>query len=137
MHALTPTEVDFDDVQVMCMPAREDEPAAIREAWAEFEAAVGLKGRKFYGAFYPETREYHVCAQLEADDDPAALGYQVATLAGGSYLRARLKGEPPAVYELIGPTFEELTKHAEPDESRPSIEFYRSRDVIDLLLPIT
>jgi hypothetical protein len=31
----------------------------------------------------------------------------------------------------------ELVKQAAVDASRPTIEFYRSRDVIDLLLPIT
>ena len=37
---------------------------------------------------------------------------------------------------LIAPTFERLAKQADPDPNRPSIEFYRRRDVIDLLLPV-
>ena len=41
-----------------------------------------------------------------------------------------------ALYERIGPTFEELLKEATPDETRPSIEFYRRHDEIDLLLPV-
>jgi hypothetical protein len=51
--------------------------------------------------------------------------------------RMRLQGEPPAVYELIAPAFETLAKRADHDHTRPGIEFYRRRDVIDLLLPIT
>jgi hypothetical protein len=32
---------------------------------------------------------------------------------------------------------QELAKQAAVDASRPTIEFYRSRDMIDLLLPVT
>jgi len=56
-------------------------------------------------------------------------------LPGGRYLAARLRGDPPAVDGRIGPTFDELTKQAKPDESRPSLEHYRRHAAIDLLLP--
>jgi hypothetical protein len=130
-------KVEREDVQVMFMRASDDTPAAIQRAWAEFEAAVGLKDRKFFGAFDGQTREYRACAQLKADDDPEAFGFELGTLPGGLYLRARLQGEPPAVYEKIPPTVRELVRRAAVDASRPTIEFYRSRDVIDLLVPVT
>lgn len=120
----------------MFIRASADSPEAIQEAWARFEVAVGLEGRKFFGAFDSSSREYRVCAQLKEDDDPQALGFEAATLSGGAYLCARLQGEPPAVYEHIPTAMSELVKRGAPDASRPSIEFYRSRDVIDLLLPI-
>jgi hypothetical protein len=101
-----------------------------------FEAATGLRGRKFYGAFYPATGEYRACVQAQEGDDPATLGLESGRLPGGRYLRTRLHGEPPQVYERIGPTFEALAQTTHPDESRPSIEFYRGRDEIDLLLPV-
>ena len=50
--------------------------------------------------------------------------------------QARLSGEPPELYGRIGPTFEALIARTAPDESRPSIEFYRRFDEIDLLLPL-
>jgi len=40
------------------------------------------------------------------------------------------------VYDRIAPAFEELVKLAKPDPTRPSIEFYRRRDEIDLLHPV-
>ena len=40
------------------------------------------------------------------------------------------------MYERIAPTFEALAEAARPDDTRPSIEFYRRRDEIDLLLPV-
>ena len=130
------TVVDQDELTVMFRPAA-DEPEPIGRAWAELEKLVGpLHGRKFYGAFDPATGQYRACTQIVEGDDPVALGLEVDTLPGGRYLRVRLRGEPPAVYDLIAPTFQELAKDADVDTSRPSIEFYRRRDAIDLLLPI-
>jgi len=133
---LAPVKVERDDVRVMFMRVSEATPAAIQHAWAKFEVAAGLKGRKFFGALDNAAREYRVCAQLRREDDPEALGFEVGTLPGGTYLRTRLQGEPPAIYERIPSTWEELVKEAAFDASRPTIEFYRSRDVIDLLLPV-
>lgn len=129
--------VELDDIRVMCARASEGMSTAIQRAWAEFERAVGLTGRKFYGAYDLDKREYRVCTQIKPDDDPASFGFDVATLPGGTFLRARLRGEPQAIYSKIAPTFDQLTKDPRADASRPSIEFYRRRDVIDLLLPIT
>lgn len=113
-----------------------DEAAAISRGMAEVEAAVGLRGRKYYGAFDADGDEYRVCVQLRDGDDPEALGLEVGSLPGGRYARVRLTGEPPAVYALIGPTFEKLSDRPDRDRSRPGIEFYRRRDEIDLLLPV-
>jgi hypothetical protein len=129
------TVIERDEVPVMFLRAR-DELVEIRRGWERLEALVGLRGRKFFGAFDASTEEYRVCVQVREDDDPAALGLESGTLPGGRYLRARLRGEPPEVYERIGPTFAALVKAAPPDEARPSIEFYRHRDEIDLLLPV-
>jgi hypothetical protein len=109
--------------------------ASIRRAWEELEAVVPLRGRHFYGAFDPVANDYRACVEVgEADELVPSL--ESGTLPGGRYLRAHLCGEPPAVYERIGPTFDELTRQTNPDESRPSLEHYRRHDEIDLLLPI-
>jgi hypothetical protein len=114
----------------------EDDPAAIGRGFERLETTIGLRGRKFFGAFNPETREYWTRVQAQQGDDPAALGLESGRLPGGRYFRTRLRGEPPQVYERIAPTFEALVQTTRPDESRPSIEFYRRHDEIDLLLPI-
>jgi hypothetical protein len=112
-----------------------DESTAISRGMAEVETAVGLHGRKYYGAF-DNDGEYRVCVQLREGDDPQAFGLEVGTLPGGRYARLRLTGEPPEIYELIGPTFKRLSERPDRDPSRPGIEFYRRRDVVDLLLPV-
>jgi hypothetical protein len=113
-----------------------DELPEIQRAWAAFETAVGLRGRKFYGAFDPLTDTYSVCAVLRADDDPAAFGAERGTLPGGRYACVRLQGEPPAVYEHIGPTAQRLAQRADADRTRPTLEYYRRHDVIDVLVPV-
>jgi hypothetical protein len=114
-----------------------DEQQAITRAWSELEDRVGsLRGRKFYGVFDAKNDEYRACVQLREDDDPDALGLETGTIPRGRYARVRLEGEPPAVYGLIAPTFEKLSQRSDHDSARPGIEFYRRRDVVDLLLPV-
>jgi hypothetical protein len=107
----------------------------IGAAWQALEARLGsLRGRHFIGAF--DGGRYRACVVLRPDDDPAALGLEVGVLPGGRYLRVRLRGEPPGLYERIGPTFDRLAAGAPVDEARPGLEWYRRHDEIDLLLPV-
>lgn len=129
------TVVERSDVPVMCVRVSDD-LADIRAAWERLESIVPLQRRKFYGAL-EEGAAYLACAERKEGDDPDALGLESLVLPGGRYLRERLRGEPPDVYDEIAPTFQMLVEHAEQDETRPSIEFYRRRDEIDLLLPVT
>jgi hypothetical protein len=129
------TPVERADIPVMFLRTADD-PVEMRRAWERLEELVGLRGRKFFGAYDESTREYRVCVQVREGDDPDALGLESGTLPGGLYLRARLRGDPPEVYERIGPTFAALVKAVRPDATRPSIEFYRRRNEIDLLLPL-
>jgi hypothetical protein len=129
--------VEREEVAVMFKRVLDEQPA-ISAGWVEVEAAVGsLRGRKFYGVFDETRREYRVCVQVREGDDAAALGLETGTLPGGRYAQVRLRGDPPAVYELIAPTFKRLATRPDRDPSRPEIEFYRRHDVIDVLLPVS
>jgi hypothetical protein len=136
--AVVEAVVERDEVAVMFRSAEKDEQAEIERAWSELEQAVGsLRGRKFFGAFDPVSGVYRACVALRAGDDPESLELERGALPGGRYVRVRLEGEPPDVYRLIGPTFEQLAAaRADRDPSRPSLEYYRRRDQIDLLLPV-
>jgi hypothetical protein len=129
------TPVERDEIAVMFIRTPDD-VMAFGPAFERLEQLVGLRGRKYYGAFYPSEKEYRACVEVKEGDDPEALGLESGTLPGGRYLRTRLSGEPPELYSRIGPTFEALIAQNAPDESRPSIEFYRRFDEIDLLLPV-
>jgi hypothetical protein len=127
--------VERRDVEVLTVTCADD-VAEFPAAWERLESAIGsLRGRRFYGAFTPGV-EYRVCVERTAGDDAEALRLEPWTLPGGTYARTRLWGEPPEVYGLIGPTYELLVAASTPDPSRPSIEHYRRRDEIDLLLPV-
>jgi hypothetical protein len=89
-----------EPIEVMFVRVADQLPE-IQRAWASFEAVVGLRGRKFYGAFDPVTATYSVCAVLRPGDDPAVFGAECGTLPGGRYACVRLQGEPPAVYAEI------------------------------------
>ena len=130
-----PDVVECEPVEVMLLRVADEVPA-IRDGWARLEAVVGLRGRHFFGVFDGAAKEYRVCAELRDGDDAAALGLEVGTIAGGSYRRERLRGEPPAVYDRIGPTVQALEAEGGVDESRPVIEHYRRHDEIDVLVPI-
>ncbi|HEY6606231.1 MAG TPA: GyrI-like domain-containing protein [Gaiellaceae bacterium] len=132
---VTGTPVERDETVVMFLRT-EDDVAEIQRGWTRLEELVGLRGRKFFGAFYPSTQEYRVCVQIKEGDDPAALGLETGTLPGGSYLRVRLRGEAPQVYSEIGPTFDALAEASARDDARPAIEFYRADGEIDLLHPV-
>jgi hypothetical protein len=128
--------IERPDVPVMFVCTAADQPSITR-AWAELEEAIGsLRGRKFYGLFDPVRHDYRACVERRSGDDPAALGLELGTLPGGRYARERLRGEPPAVYALIAPRFQKLAQRPDCDLQRPSVEFYRRRDVIDLLQPV-
>ena len=129
--------VERDDTPVVFLRAAADEQAGIEAVWQRLESVVGsLRGRHFLATFDPATAEYRACVEVREGDDSDALGLERDVVPGGTYLRARLRGEPPGLYRRIRPTFEELVRAAEPDRSRPSLELYRRHDQVDLLLPI-
>ena len=128
------TEVQREEIAVQFVRVP-DGLEEITRAWNELEAVVPLRGRHFYGAYDPVADDYRACVEVR-EGDALAPNLGSGTLPGGRYLRARLRGEPPGIYERIGPTFEELRHQTKPDETRPSLEHYRRHDEIDLFLPI-
>lgn len=132
LHA---TPVEREEIGVMFVRAAHD-PLEFGHAFQRLEELVGTRGRKFYGAFYPREKEYRACVVIKDGDDATALGLEEGALPGGRYLRARLRGEPPELYRRIAPTFEALVSRTPTDETRPSLEFYRRHDEIELLLPV-
>ena len=110
-----------------------DEIEGIRAAWERLEAIVALRGRHFFGAFYADG-SYRAC--VERLPEEAAGDLAEGELPGGRYLRARLRGEPPAIYDRLPAAFEALEARGRRDPVRPGIEHYRRRDEIDALLPV-
>lgn len=127
--------VDREAVEVL-FKRTIDAQDSIGAAWTEVESKFDLRGRKFYGLFYPGSSEYLVCVERQPGDDPQRLGLEQGSIPPGRYIRARLRGEPPALYQQIAPAFARLTRRPDFDRTRPQIESYLRRNAVDLLLPI-
>jgi len=114
-----------------------DELSQIRLAWPALEEAVGsLKGRRFLAVFDPVQGWYRACVQVQADATPSERELPGAVIPGGRFVRVRLRGEPPAVYDEIAPAYELLESSYDRDDHRPSVEHYRRLDEIDVLMPV-
>jgi len=110
---------------------------AVQAAWPAFEAGFdSLHGRKMMGLVYGATGVYRMASvRLERDSETPA-DKDETVIPGGGYLRLRLRGSAPAIYEKIGPAFEVLFGLADHDPDRPHIEHYRRAGEIDCLVPV-
>ena len=113
-----------------------DDRDHIRAMWPWFEERVGLRGRKMYALIDTARAIYTVCTPVREEDDPASLDLQTGVLPGGRYLRGRLVGQPPELYDVIPGAMAELVAGAARDRGRPLVEFYRRHDQIELWVPI-
>lgn len=112
------------------LPVRDELPA-IGQPWPRFEALVGLRGRRVYAMVDLKAGTYAACTPVRDGDEPARLGLGTAELPGGWYLRARIVGDPPGLYERIAPAMEALRALA-----APLVEYYRRHDQIELWVPV-
>lgn len=135
LFTAVPDRFSRAEVTVMARTTVDDLPH-IQALWPAFEHLVGLRGRKMYAAVDTAAGTYTTCTPVRPGDEPQALGLELDVLPGGDYLRGRLVGEPPAVYEQIGPGMAELERLADRDPSRPLVEFYRRHDQVELWVPV-
>ncbi len=137
MEANRMNEITMDAMEVMYVEAPNG-PMGAKAAFDALEKRLsGMKGRKFYGTFQPPDGPYRACVVKVAGDDAAVLGLTAWTIPGGRYAKRTLK-DWPAHIPQIGEGFMEMAKEAAEryDDSRPSIEFYRTETECILLLPI-
>lgn len=129
-------EIVFDEIKVMCVEATGVRNSA--KAFLKLESKLpSLRGRRFYGVLEgePENGIYRACVKLELNDRPGKMGLKAWSIPGGKYARAKIKDWEAYVNE-IAPTFKKMSELYAVDNSRPTIEFYRSQKELLLLLPI-
>ena len=127
-------EVTLDELPVFVVAKDGDPGEAAGAAFSQLEAALpSLRGRRFYGYYEPNARRYFACVVAQ-DDDAVALDRSI--LPGGAYARARLRGQPPELYARIGDTFDSVAKSVAADSARPWLEYYRSENEVDVLVPV-
>lgn len=131
-------KVAVDKMQLFYQEVAND-PASQQQAWPEFEAKFpSLTGRKMYGLDYPEKNVYRVCSLVLDSDNTENYGLEQFESEGGTYMRLRLKYDPPELYEKIGPAYQLLIKSYEDvmDWSLPFIEHYKEKNVLDIMVPV-
>ncbi|HOA27271.1 hypothetical protein [Tessaracoccus lacteus] len=112
--------------------------ATIQAAWPDFESSFdSLQGRRMMGLFYGENEIYRLSSTRLGRDHDNPLGLDETVIPGGSYLRLRLRGTAPSIYENIAPAFDALFEHADHDPGRPHIEYYRREGEVDCLVPVS
>jgi hypothetical protein len=133
--------VQVPDIEVMRVKAdmkRKGPPAAFDVLESKLST---LKGRRFYGTFQltADGEEYWACVARIEEDDPKAMQLETGVIPGGWYARRKVEdwekvaqeGKLPKLFEnLASDNAERL------DTSRPSIEFYRSREELLLMVPV-
>lgn len=116
-----------------------NDPESQKKAWPEFEAGFpSLTGRKMYGLDYHQQKVYRVCSLVLESDNGETFGLRQFDFEGGTYIRLRLKFDPPELYEKIAPAYEFLIGQYESEInwSLPMIEQYKAKNILDIMIPI-
>ncbi len=125
--------VTLGDIDVMCVVASGG-PSGAPAAFHALEAPLkSLKGRRFYGTYL--AGDYRACVAIEPGDNPVALGLATWTIPGGKFEKRKLMDWQSRLPD-IGATFIAMAREFDADESRPSVEFYRSSRELVLFLPV-
>lgn len=125
----------MDQIRVMFVKAKAG-TAGAKEAFDTLESKLSsLRGRRFYGAYDPLTREYRACVETIQDENAASLGLESWIIPGGKYMTRKVNDWHLKIRELPQ-MFEEMARSCEVDLTRPSLEHYRSERELILYLPI-
>ena len=95
-----------------------------------------LRGKNFYGVYYPRSNEYRACVEVTGASMLSRLSLEFETIPGGLYAYRVLRGHHLQLFQKIKVIFEEMRQIYQWDITRPTIEHYRRADEIMLLLPI-
>ncbi|PSR34165.1 MAG: hypothetical protein C7B46_06345 [Sulfobacillus benefaciens] len=105
-----------------------------KDAFSRLEAKLStLKGRKFYGIY--DGQIYRAAVGLFREDTAEGMGLEPLTIAGGSYVTCRLKHWEQYI-DRLGDIVQWMMESAPWDSARPTVEFYRSHDTLDLWVPV-
>ena len=129
--------VTLESESVTVMTAK-NELHQIKVGWPVFERRLGtLKGRKLYGYQYGPlgTGMYKFAATILPSDHMQE--FETMESPSGSFARIRLEG--PTRHDQIGLAFEALFEGYGDafDSTRPTVEYYKDNNTVDVLLPIT
>lgn len=125
------------EISLMCLKSP-DGPQSSAITFDRLENELqSLKGRKFYGLVKPrgDQNDYYACVAIEEGDEPEKSGLERLVLSKGKYDREKITDWENKL-DLIPKYFDKMVGRNIVDESRFSIEYYRSRKELFLMLPV-
>ncbi len=128
---------NFPEVKVMYVES-ENGIQGSSLAFDKLEAKLPtLKKRKFHGVIWGSIPKEKYWAGVEISDkkEAALYGFEIGVIPEGKYVQEKVKDWSKNL-DQIGKIFSKLSKEFSVDDTRPSIEFYRSMDEVLLRLPI-
>ncbi|MCH8536058.1 MAG: effector binding domain-containing protein [Flavobacteriaceae bacterium] len=109
-------------------------PEQAKKAFTELESAfTSFRGRKFYGVI--TENEYRACSSITASDEQTSLPHRTMIIPGGKYIRTKIDDWQKHT-EQIAQAFDELYELPNVDPSRPAIEYYRTVNELEIMVPI-
>lgn len=110
------------------------------EAMQILESRIpSLKGRKFYGVFrvQPDGEEDYYACVAEIESEETAKKLETGVIPGGKYARRKIMNWENVICDGdLSRVNQEFTKSRDVDPNRFTIEFYRSHDELELMVPI-
>jgi hypothetical protein len=110
--------------------------AGAKEAFDILESKLpSRRGRRFYGAFFHKTNDYRACVEKERGENAKTMGLEDWTIPGGRYATTKLidwSSKLPQLPQI----FMQMASDRKVDETRPSVEFYRSTTELILYFPV-
>ncbi len=131
-------KVNLEKMNFLYMEVKNDVESQ-KKAWPKFESKFpSLVGRKMYGLDYDQTKTYRLCSLVLETDNGETFGYEQFEFSGGYYLRLRLKYPPSELFKKIGPAYDFLIGNYQDiiNWELPTIEYYKSKDTLDIMIPI-
>lgn len=130
--------VQIEKMNLLYLETKNDVESQQR-SWPEFESKfTSLTGRKMYGLDYGDKKIYRLCALINEADQGDTFGLNQFQFGGGKYLRLRIKHNPPELYDKIGPAYNFLfSTYADSiNWELPTIEHYKTHNILDIMIPI-
>jgi hypothetical protein len=125
----------IDSIPVMYVKAKGG-TAGAKDAFDVLESKLPTRrGRRFYGAFFYEANDYRACVEKIEGEDAKAMSLEDWVIPGGRYATTKVTNWNSKLPQLTD-IFMKLGSDRKVDETRPSVEYYRSMTELILYFPV-
>lgn len=132
------SEIEIEQIEVMYQESLSGLDGA-KQSFTDLENKIDnkLSGRKFFGVVYSneDSMTYRACVEKQSDEDAEKLGLKDGVIPGGKYIRVKINDWIEKL-DQIGNHCMAISELYPVDDSRPTIEYYRSQKELHLMVPV-